>query len=165
MEGFSIFSSPILLLSRRNLLILRSLDLGTFVAWAISRKESFPSLRRRRAIFRLLALSRHFCSTIFRLLICLRIDCGILTCLDSHLRATEGSHEQILDDEDVYIMQLRRSFGFPGTRLYSFCVFEHILLIFNTCSYYLGQEHEKNPVESPPAAITWSVSSIAEGEG
>ncbi len=73
----------------------------------------FPSVRRRRAIFRLLALSRHFCSAIFWLLVCLRIDYGILTCLDTHLGATEGSHEEILDERCLH-HAVTKAFRFPG---------------------------------------------------
>ncbi len=82
------------------------------------------------------ALSRHFFSAILRLLVCFRIDCGILASSNTNLRltdflgykleVTEWWHQEFLDDEDDYIMQFRRFIGFPGTRMYSFCISEHI---------------------------------------
>ncbi len=54
-------------------------------------KERFPSLTRRRAIFRLLAFSRHFYGAIFPLLVCFRIYSGILTSSNADLVAEEGA--------------------------------------------------------------------------
>ncbi len=105
---------------------------------------AFPSLRRRRAIFRLLAFSGHFTRAVFQILVCFRLDCGILTSSNRNLRltdflgykpdVTELWHQEFLDDEDDYIMHFRRRFCFPKTRLYSFCIFEHILLMLHRCS-------------------------------
>ncbi len=51
---------PYIIVLAEELLILESVDLSTFVVWAMSRKDRFPFLRRRRALFRLFAFSRHF---------------------------------------------------------------------------------------------------------
>ncbi len=70
-----------------------AVHLSVWRMWALRIAEilhvAFPSLRRRRAIFRLLAFSRHFCSATFRLLVCFHIDCGILTSSNTNLRLTD----------------------------------------------------------------------------
>ncbi len=67
---------------------------------------------------------------------------------------------RVLDDEGDYIMQFRRLFGFPRTRLYSFSIFEHILLMLHRF-FNIWAKKAKRPVLTIPGTVTWSVRAMA----
>ncbi len=121
-EGLNIFCRAASSLLRKHFLILESVDLATFVAWAISRSDLFPSLSRHRACFRLFPISRSVFKAFLRSFVCLRIDFGMPTSLDLlfWLRkdlTTNNRTTKALESCNFSSSPL--CFSFPGTHLYS----------------------------------------------